>query len=441
MRRALFAVTLVSIFAWSTPAILGFCGFYVAKADTKLFNKASQVVIVRDGDRTVMTMANDFQGEPTEFAVVIPVPTFLKREQIHVGEKTLVDHLDAYSAPRLVEYFDQDPCNLYQRREMALAAPATATGGRGGRAADMAKALGVTIEAQYTVGEYDILILSAQQSSGLETWLRQNGYRIPAGASEVIGSYLKQNMRFFVAKVNLAEHGKLGFSYLRPLQVAYESPKFMLPIRLGTVNAQGTQELFIYALTRNGRVETTNYRTVRLPSDMELPVYLKQPNEFAGFYKAMFGRQVEKQDGRAVFLEYGWDIRWCDPCAADPLSNDELRQLGVFWTDGNGRGAPNVFLTRLHVRYDSAHFPEDLVFQETGDRSNFQGRYVLRHAWAGADTCGAATTYRQTLRERRAREAEQLASLTGWNIAEIRKKMGDDVAGPEVPWWQRLWKK
>ena len=102
-----------------------------------------------------------------------------------------------------------------------------------------AKSLGVTIEAQYTVGEHDILILSAQQSSGLETWLRENGYKIPAGASSVIASYLRQNMRFFVAKVNLTEQAKLGFTYLRPLQVAYESPKFMLPIRLGMVNADG----------------------------------------------------------------------------------------------------------------------------------------------------------------------------------------------------------
>src|SRR5438105_10118656 len=112
---------------------------------------------------------------------------------------------------------------------------------------ERAKSLGVTIEAQYTVGEYDIMILSAQQSSGLETWLRQNGYQIPAGASDVIATYLKQNMRFFVAKVNLAEQAKLGFSYLRPLQVAYESPKFMLPIRLGTVNSNGSQALFVHA--------------------------------------------------------------------------------------------------------------------------------------------------------------------------------------------------
>ena len=113
------------------------------------------------------------------------------------------------------------------------------------------------------------LILSAKQSDGLETWLTENGYRIPDGASAVLGSYIKQNMRFFVAKVNLSEQRKLGFSYLRPLQVAYESPKFMLPLRLGTVNADGPQELFIYALTTNGRVETTNYRTVKLPTGME----------------------------------------------------------------------------------------------------------------------------------------------------------------------------
>ena len=197
-----------------------------------------------------------------------------------------------------------------------------------------ARALGVSVEAKYTVGEYDILILSARESNGLETWLSENGYKIPAGASNVLGSYIRQNMRFFVARVNLKEQSRLGFTYLRPLQVAYESPKFMLPIRLGTVNANGPQELFIYALTRTGRVETTNYRTVRLPTDMELPAYIK--DDFPRFYRAMFDQQVRRQDMRVVFLEYAWDMGWCDPCAADPLSSRELRELGVFWTDEAG---------------------------------------------------------------------------------------------------------
>jgi len=126
------------------------------------------VVLVRDGDRTVMTMASDFEGALEEFAIVIPVPTFLKREQIHVGDKALADHLDAYSAPRLVEYFDADPCAVRRDYPLAMAATPPAQA-KALDAISRAKSLGVTIEAHYTVGEYDILILSAQESSGLET--------------------------------------------------------------------------------------------------------------------------------------------------------------------------------------------------------------------------------------------------------------------------------
>jgi hypothetical protein len=432
----LAVVTLASVSARPARA---FCGFYVAKADTKLFNQASQVVLVRDGDRTVMTMVNDFKGDPKEFALVIPVPTPIQRGQINVGDKALVDHLDAYSAPRLVEYFDLNPCD--RRRYSMKSSQSVAEVAPGARSSDRSRALGVTIEAQYTIGEYDILILSATQSSGLETWLRENGYRIPAGAGPVLGSYLKQNMRFFVAKVNLKEQTKLGFSYLRPIQVAYESPKFMLPIRLGMLNAAGAQDLYIYALTKKGRVEATNYRTVKLPTGMDLPTFVK--GDFGSFYRAMFSEQVRRQDMRTVFVEYAWDISWCDPCAADPLTNDELRRLGVFWVD-EGRGAPpNVFVTRLHVRYDQAHFPDDLVLQETADRDTFQGRYVLRHPWTGGDddTCGATEDYRSELIRRHEREAQTLASLTGWSVADIRKKMPPAGAAPRLqPWWERIWK-
>jgi hypothetical protein len=433
-----------------------FCGFYVAKADTSLFNKASQVVLVRDGDRTVITMANDFRGNPREFAMVIPVPTSITREQIHVAEAALVKHLDAYTAPRLVEYHDADPCAVYERRMMEMASGVPAPAALAARQDSRANSLGVTIEAQYTVGEYDILILSAAQSSGLETWLKENGYRIPAGASDVLASYIGQKMRFFVAKVNLAEQARLGVVTLRPIQVAYESPKFMLPIRLGMVNADGAQELFVYTLTRKGRVESTNYRTVKLTTDVEIPTYVKDSAMFSRMYRALFDQHVKREDMRAVFQEYAWDMGWCDPCAADPLSADELRTLGVFWLDTPADGprplpttriAPqpqNVFVTRLHVRYDKAHFPEDLVFHETGDRSNFQGRYVLRHAWTGTATCAAAETYRRELVARREREAQTLATLTGWPLDEIRRNQGPTPGQPpgngsEAPWWRRLW--
>jgi len=431
-----------------SKAALAFCGFYVAKADTKLFNKASQVVLVRDEDRTVLTMANDYQGSLKEFAVVIPVPTVITREQIHIGDKALLDHLDAYSSPRLVEYHDRSPCErLYEMEKSARASAAPMASGAGA-AAERASALGVKIEAQYTVGEYDILILAAKESAGLETWLKESGYRIPSGASDVLGSYIGQNMHFFVAKVNLGQQERLGFRYLRPIQVAYESAKFMLPIRLGTVNADGPQELFVFALTRKGRVETINYRTVKLPSDQGVPEYVK--DEFGAFYKSMFDAQVKKQDMRAVFTEYAWDMAWCDPCAAQPLAGGELRKLGVFWIDDTasqaarfaGSGAQNVFLTRLHVRYDRSHFPEDLVFQETADRQNFQGRYILTHPYNGPMECSAAENYRKSVRARQEQEAKTLASLTGWDVQAIRQRMklDSDAAPGDKKWFQKIWR-
>ena len=427
-----------------TTTAQAFCGFYVARADTELFNRASQVVLVRDGDRTVLTMANDFEGDVEDFAIVIPVPTKIERGQINVGDRAVIQHLDAYTAPRLVEYHDPDPCRrvLYEMATSDKAAPESRQDLR-----RSARSRGVTIEAQYTVGEYDILILSATESGGLVTWLNENDYRLPSGARRIVDSYLKQDMRFFVARVNLEEQAKLGFQYLRPIQVAYEHSRFMLPIRLGTLNAKGKQELFVYALTRTGRIETTNYRTVKLPSNIDVPEFVE--GEFADFYRAMFERQTIRENERAVFLEYAWDMAWCDPCAADPLTSEELKSLGVFWLDDRSgmakrslAPAQNVFVTRLHVRYDAEHFPEDLMFQETGDRQNYQGRFVIRHAWKGEASCDISD-YEKAVRERQEREAQQLANLTGWDIDDVRDRMnllaGTEGEREKQPWWKRLW--
>ena len=434
-----------------------FCGFYVGKADAGLFNEASQVILVRDGERTVISMLNDYKGALKEFALVVPVPQVLQREQIHVGDRELFAHVDAYSAPRLAEYHDDNPCG---RRDMGAKAGVLElelSAAPRQRMARRERALGVTVEATYQVGEYDIVILSAKQSDGLETWLIGNGYRIPAGASRALKPYIRQQMKFFVAKVNLKEQARTGLSYLRPLQFAFESAKFMLPLRLGMVNARGPQDLIAFVITRNGRVETTNYRTVKLPANVDLPIYVR--GEFTEFYRAMFKHQAESQNHRVVFTEYFWDMGWCDPCAADPLTPDELRAAGVFWLDADpdaaeiapgtgaqprrrpaspGAGEP-VMLTRLHVRYTPQTFPEDLVFQETNDRANFQARYVLRHPWSGdADECPEAKLYFESVERRQAQEAQSLAALTGWDVALIRTRMELKPVARQA-WWQRLW--
>jgi hypothetical protein len=305
------------------PPVFAFCGFYVAKADVSLFNQASQVIIARDGNRTILTMANDFKGDVKEFAIVVPVPTVIKKEQVKVGNSKILARLDAFTAPRLVEYFDSDPC-----APVMLERALPFSGGAGGESErSKADALGVTIEEKFTVGEYDILILSAKESAGLETWLNQNGYRIPPGAREVLRPYIRDNMKFFVAKVNLQELEKSDSQFLRPLLIAYESPKFMLPIRLGMVNANGDQDLIVYLLSPNGQTEVTNYRTVKIPTDKEIPLFIK--DDFANFYRAMFQNSYMKEGQNVAFVEYAWDMGSCDPCSAEPLNPQELKDAGV----------------------------------------------------------------------------------------------------------------
>jgi len=435
-----------------------FCGFYVAKADSSLYNKASQVVLVRNENKTALTMFSDYQGELKDFALVIPVPEVLSREQINVAERSIIDRVDAFSAPRLVEYFDSDPCApamLYKARGMSDGSAMLEKG-----ALSSSKSLGVTIEARYLIGEYDILILGAKESAGLEKWLTNNGYKLPKGASKALEPYIKQNLKFFVAKVNLEEQVKTGFKFLRPIQFAYESPKFMLPIRLGMVNSDGPQDMLIYAITKKGRVETTNYRTVKLPTDMDIPLYVK--SKFSDFYRAMFEVAHNKENKKVVFLEYAWNMGWCDPCAADPLTDEELRKLGVFWTAASFnpkfpkvrpgvvppmQPQPEAYITRLHVKYDAEHFPEDLFFQETGDSENFQGRYVLRHPWMKEIKCEEAKTYQKELASRRRKEAENLAKLTQWKMEEIEKEMGKENGPTPNPtekssakWYQNIFK-
>lgn len=408
-----------------------FCGFYVAKADAKLFNKGSQVILCRSGEQTSITMGSDFKGDVKDFAMVIPVPNVIKKEQIRIAKPEIFEKLDAYTGPRLVEYQDAEPCQQRMMQEISMAKASRAP--MAARAENLSSLESedkyhVKIEASYTVEEYDIIVLSAEQSGGLERWLNDNGYKIPAGANEVLEPYIKSNLKFFVVKVNMAEYKKLGkaadangYVKLRPIQLTFKSPKFMLPIRLGMANADGgDQDLIIYSFSDQGRIESTNYRTVNIPTDREIPEFTK--NVFGEFYQKLFAKAWKRENKNAVFLEYGWDISssnyvHCDPCSTTPPTYAELREAGVFWvTQGNSGSSDyqgNVYTTRLHVRYNRVSFPQDLMFQSTPNKAPFQGRYVMRHP-ARELTCSEAKPYITTLVDRRKRELDEFVALTGW---------------------------
>ncbi|HMH21894.1 MAG TPA: DUF2330 domain-containing protein [Puia sp.] len=420
------SIFLVAMISHDTMA---FCGFYVSKADGTLKNKTSQVILVRDGNRNTITMYNDFKGNFKDFAMVVPVPVVLKKSDIKVVDQQIFKTLNDYSQPRLVEYWDENPCAM---REMEKSLSGRAAGVALNDVVVMGygaakRKLGVTVEAKYLVGEYDILILSAKESSGLRTWLTENGYKIPAGAEEVLEPYIKSNLKFFVVKVNENEKKKLAGDFLRPIQISFQSPKFMLPIRLGMANADGDQDMIVYAFTKKGRIECTNYRNVSLPTGKNVPLFVQ--NNFSGFYSNLFQHQWDKEGRSVAMLEYAWDVSpsqslKCDPCVATAPSRQDLVQAGVKWLsrDWNDYSdveddatdiSDHVHFTRLHIRYNRNAFPQDLQFEETANTENFQARYVITHPATGDLSCGGGQKYLHHLKERRKEELEMLTLLTG----------------------------
>ncbi|MGZ5970469.1 MAG: DUF2330 domain-containing protein [Polyangiales bacterium] len=440
MKKLLFPLAVaVGLFA---PRADAFCGFYVAPNDAPLYADATMVALMREGTRTVLSMSNNYKGPAADFAMVVPVPVVLHKENVKTLPHDTFKHLEELSAPRLVEYWEQDPCTPdYAKDEGVAYAPAppmaaSAAAGGGG--------YGVKIEAKFTVGEYDIVVLSAAQSDGLEAWLHDNGYKIPKGASTALAPYVKEQMKFFVAKVDIkkVQMDKQGVAVLSPLRFHYESQDFRLPVRLGLLNSPSKQDIIVFILGKGKRYETANYTNAFIPTNLDVADETR--NAFGPFYATLFDATIGKAGGRAVVTEYAWESSSCDPCPTPPLDDNDVATLGgdVLFGMGppppppqpmGGPGGPmpapkpppmmpggggyygggnGMVLTRLHARYDAQTLTEDLVFKaadavvggrefvigdhgelekgakaDPGGQNNFQGRYAIRHQWTGPITC------------------------------------------------------
>lgn len=390
-----------------------FCGFYVGGAGARMYNHATEVVLMREGTRTVLSMQNNYEGPPTRFAMVVPVPVVLQKESVKTLSKEMFERLDALDAPRLVEYWEADPCDAKEFGYEFSDDPLTGGGFGPNDATTRAKAPAVQVLNRFAVGEYQIVILGAQDALALDAWLRTNGYAIPAGAEAVLRPYVQSGMKFFVAKVDPAKvRFEGGMATLSPLRFHYDAETFNLPIRLGLLSSAGEQDLIIHILARGQRYEAANYDNVFIPTNLDVKDAAR--GAFGAFYAALFDRARALKESKrpAVVTEYAWASTSCDPCATSPLDPEDLAAFGgeVLPPAPPPGGMSDVFvLTRLHARYDKESLGEDFVFRaappvvggrevrgasgalETGaspsEFNNFQARYAIRHGWSGPIAC------------------------------------------------------
>jgi len=373
----------------STPAH-AFCGAYAGSAGTDIYNSVSEVAIVRQGNRTTLSVANDVEGAAgSSFAMLIPVPEVLDEADVNVLDPDDFAILDGYTRPRLVEYTCDDFAPVYTDPCTVSAENAMDSAGGEGEGEGEGEWEDVEVEAEFIVGEYEVVILSAEESDSLLGWLFDQGYQVSDATSDMIQEYLDGGAYFFAAKVSADAHIGEG-DKLSPLQFSYDSDVFSLPIRIGTAASKGVQDLIVYAVTdyADGGVGISNYPEMSLPDECMLDADFETDfdGDIGAYYLDQFESAYNAEPGADWMLEYGWGNGHCDPCTGETPDEQKLANVG-FNFDIMEYG---YYISRLHMRYTPEEATQDVTFYLTGRTSQEQQRYIkyVHELESVFDVCG-----------------------------------------------------
>jgi len=341
-----------------------FCGTYVGSPGVELVNQTSQVILSRQDSRTTLTLANDYQGLAKEFAMLIPVPKVLEEDEIRTVRPELFQRFDNYSAPRVVRYECDD---FYW--EDADSDSDSDSDSDADADADADTPPDVVVEAEYQVGIYDVVILSAEESGALLVWLDSNGYGLSPDAESILADYIESGSYFFAAKVNLEDVAE-EVSFLEPLQFEYDSDAFALPVRLGTINSPGEQDVVMYILNDedDGKAGISNYPQVTIEDECMVNIYGAGGADT--YYGGLFADAWAAEEGAGWIVEYAWSPSSCDPCSTEPPTSEEFEEAGF-------NGDPwDAYFTRLRIRYTPEAATQDINLYTSGIIENEQIRFI-----------------------------------------------------------------
>jgi len=341
---------LIAILAGLMSPAAHACPTIATGTNQALTYDVARTAIVRQNGRVTFTVSINPEGQSQDFALVLPVPALLQESDIAVLDGEVFARLDAYTG--LLTMADAGCVQTDYSTE---------DGGGGDDGGGDDGGGGVTVEAEYLVGDYEVAILSATESEGLFTWLADNGYQLAEPTIPVLEDYIAEGMYFMTARV-AAEATVADGTPLPPLQVGYDSEAFSIPIRLAARNSPGEQDMLIYAVTDRSelgqRVGIANYSELTIPDKCIWGT--PGVDDFMEFYETEFRPRWADAGFAAWTTEWAGSSGSCSPCSGVNLTEEDLTALGF---EG---GLEAHYLTRLHVRYTPDTATQDLTLYASG---------------------------------------------------------------------------
>ena len=360
-----------------TPTADAFCGTYVGGTEEDLTNRVSNVVMVRQGNRTTITMSGDVSEGADDFGILIPVPGDVEGVRV-LEDLTLLDRVDRYASPRLVSYTCED---LHGFGASGFDADASGAGCGSIMQSIQAQLMKDILEhaagqlgldLSFGGGQYDIDVLAPQSLTELGTWAMVNGWRIDPDAAAILTRQVRDDTKYIAVKVSLDEDLPEGRKVLKPIQFSYTSNGFSLPIELGAAHAERVQDVVLHVITdaSGGQVGISNYPEFQVEDEC---LFRDEEESFTDFYTRQIAQGYQDSGGEAAWTtEYVWAPEKCDPCPEEGAIDEEtLHALGF---EGSGGSA---VLTRLRARFHPDSVRGDLALYSSGISAQEQLRYIL----------------------------------------------------------------
>lgn len=324
--------------------------------DAPAYNPATAVFLVRRGTRTIMTIEAQYEGPEAALSLVVPVPSAISRRQVRTISGEHFRRVDRATSPRLVHDFGRCDPNLGRRGRGLL-------GGAGRTGVAPMELPSVEIEDEWETDAYDVTVLSASESVGLLDFLRGRGLALPDEARSALRAYIETGHRFLLLQVDPARAERVdGQMVLSPVQIELESEALVVPVRLGTLNSPGEQELLLYVLSDAGRYEVANRPALIAPTGLALR------REYAGGLERLYEGLLEVQFRRHPGATITEDVRGLG--GGIPYGTLWAMGLGRVTSEedrGSWRRMRHWTLTRIRHRYGS-DLDDDLWLRVASER-------------------------------------------------------------------------
>ncbi len=306
-----------------------------------------RAIVVFDEGHETLILQTAYEGESTDFAWVIPIPVLPRAGAISTVAPAVFDHLYELTEPRAYEYAGYSPqCML------------GCSGDRQGQ-----EFRSVRVWRTMRVDDYQVVALSAQESSDLEGWLNANGYAFPVGHQQELQYYVDKSWFFVGAKVSLAgdgtgtgppgDGGNLGdgeAEEMKPLRLSFNTPEPVYPMRISAVSSNSEVEVLLYIIARH-RMTSANYKTdqVELTSDFT-------GGDFTEFYEQQFRASLARAGAGSLLLEYAGQLpRW--------YAEMDREDLGL--------GEGDFYVTRLRTYLTQDQMQQDVVLKQAATDGGF----------------------------------------------------------------------